>query len=67
MDGLFSPDRVRSFGTVGEALLVIASEIGIAEEDTDISPSTAVQRNVLQPTWTNGEFLVWLEKNFHQT
>jgi hypothetical protein len=62
VEGLFTPDRVRSFSTAELALLTIASEIGTT--DVDISPSTNVQRAVLQPTWTNGEFLLWLEKNF---
>jgi hypothetical protein len=60
--GLFSPSRIRGFtGQVSNSILDIAQEMNISR--MEVSSSLNYQLNILQPNWTNGELLVYLQDN----
>lgn len=62
VDGLFSPVRTRGFsGSIQNTLSSIASELNLDAEE--ISASLDYSKNMVQPGWSNAEFLRYLENN----
>lgn len=60
--GLFSPDRSRGLaGRIKTSLGTIASEIGV--DSTEISTVLDYDKTLVQPTWTNAQFLNYLKEN----
>lgn len=63
VDGLFSKDESRGFsGKISTTLGTIAKELTNIVS-TDISSSLSNIKNLLQPTWTNAQFLKYLKEN----
>ncbi len=59
---LFSPTKIRGFtGNVSTTIEQLADEAGIHK--TEISSSLNYPLNILQPNWTNGQLLVYLQDN----
>jgi len=68
IEGLVNPTRARGFdGTIKAALTEIATrDLGIKEDDVDISPSLdykPTDLKLVQPNWTNTQFLRYLRRN----
>ena len=62
INGLFNPSRIRSFnGFVSDTLETISDELGISL--VDISSSLNIKKTLLQPNWTNAQFLNYHMKN----
>lgn len=63
IDGLFSPERCRGFsGNIKSNLETIASDdLGI--ENTDVSILLDYDKKLVQPSWTNAQFLNYLKNN----
>jgi len=63
VDGLFTSDESRGFsGTIYSAIEEVASELtNIFYKE--ISPSLVYTKNLIQPTWTNAQFLNYLKEN----
>ena len=61
IDGLISPDYSRGFsGTIASTLGTIASELGV--DSTDISVSLNYLKSLVQPRWSNIQFLRYLKE-----
>jgi hypothetical protein len=62
INSFFSPSRIRGFtGMVSETIATLASEAGVNR--MEISSSLNYKLNILQPNWTNGELLFYLQDN----
>lgn len=62
VDNLFSPDYCRAFNqSISGALTSIAREMNITI--TDISPSLNSTKTLLQPRWSNSQFLTYHKDN----
>ena len=63
VDGLFSPPRTRALtGNLRDGLSSMAiDELGL--DDIDISASLDFTKSAVQPSWSNAEFLRYLESN----
>lgn len=63
VEGLFSPCRVRGFsGSIRENISTIALD-DLKLDSVDISASLDYSKNLVQPNWSNAEFLRYLEGN----
>lgn len=60
---LLTNDFSRSFnGTISETVKKIAKEIGVSENFTHISPGLDYEKTLIQPYWTNIQFLRYLKE-----
>ncbi|MHA1859715.1 MAG: hypothetical protein ACTSVF_01275 [Candidatus Asgardarchaeia archaeon] len=62
VENLFSPQYIRSFnGTIKETLTSIGNELGV--DKVEIDPSLDYRKSLIQPSWTNAQFLNYLKRN----
>jgi len=62
VDNLFSPQYVRSFsGTIRSTLMTIAEELGV--DGVELDTSLNYKKSLIQPSWTNAQFLTYLKNN----
>jgi len=62
VDGLFSKDESRGFsGSISSTINTIASELSNISSK-DISASLSETKDLVQPTWTNAQFLKFLKE-----
>lgn len=61
-EGLFSPDRCRGLsGSIRSSLSRVSTEMKI--DSTEISPSLEYEKVLVQPLWSNIQFLKYLKEN----
>jgi hypothetical protein len=64
VDGLFTKDESRGFsGTIYSTIEEIVSADLTNIFHSEISPSLTYEKNLVQPTWTNAQFLNYLKEN----